>query len=330
MEIMTLPGSIEVIDTTLRDGFQNEEQYIPLEAKQYILAELLAAGFKRIEVGSLSHVKYVPQFKDIDQLLLSLPKREDVEYTILALNAKACERAVKLLEQGAQIDRVLTGQIATSAAYARKNMNRTHEELFAEAEGNVKMLHDAGIKRVVGNIGTIFGCPIEGKMPLERAYEFADRMFSIGFDEVEHSDPDGISTPLDIAEYFSVVLEKYPNPAMHSLHIHDIRGAGLACYLKAMELGLRVFDAAVGGIGGQVANMVDRVPVKGTGDYYFDARRTGLVSTEDFVTLANAMGSETGIDTARLYRLGLTLEKMLGRRLHSFTSSIRYAEGSAL
>ena len=115
-------------------------------------------------------------------------------------------------------------------------------------------------------------------------------MFDIGFDEVEHSDSDGIATPRDIADYFQVILEKHPDPARHSFHIHDIRGMGIAGYYAAMLAGIRTFDCTVGGIGGQVANFLDGVPVKGAGDYYFDTCRTGLVSTEDFITMVNGMG----------------------------------------
>ena len=318
-----LPKKINIIDITMRDGLQNEEKFLPLEGKLHIAEKLIDAGVKKIEVGSMSHVKYVPQFRDIDDLMRALPKRDDVEYTVLALNKKAVERVVKLLEEGIKIDRVLTGQLATSEAYAKKNMNRTHEELFLEAEKNVKLLHDAGIKKVVGNIGTIFGCPIQGEVPIEKAYEFADRMFQIGFDEIEHSDPDGKATPKDILEYFSVVLEKYPDPSKHSFHIHDIRGTGIAGYYAAMMAGIINFDCTIGGIGGQVANFMDGLPIKGTGEYYFESRRTGLVSTEDFTTMVNEMGIETGIDHKKLYKLGLELEKMLGRELHSFTSSVK-------
>ena len=195
---MNLPEDIRIIDVTLRDGLQNQETFVKTDSKLYIANKLIEAGFKHFEVGSLSHVKYVPQFKDIDNLLRLLPKNEDVEYTVLALNRKAVERAVALVKDGVKIDRVLTGQIATSESYAMKNMKSTHDILFKEAEDNVKTLHDAGIKTVVGNIGTIFGCPIEGPMPIEKAYEFVDRMFSIGFDQIEHSDPDGKATPIEI------------------------------------------------------------------------------------------------------------------------------------
>ena len=111
---------------------------------------------------------------------------------------------------------------------------------------------------------------------------------------------------------------------MHSLHIHDVRGAGIACYLAAMTMGVRLFECSVGGIGGQVANFVDRVPVKGIGEYYFDSRRTGLVSSEDFVSMVNSMDIHTGIDSDALCRLGLDMEKILGRQLHSFTASLKY------
>lgn len=318
-----LPKKVDVWDVTLRDGLQHEEVFIPTEAKLWIANRLIEAGFKKIEVGTFSHIKYVPQFKDILELLKGLPNRNDLEYTVLALNSKACERVAEALEAGVKIDRVLCGQLATSEAYARKNMNRTHEELFEEAEKNVKFLHNIGVKKVFANIGTIFGCPVQGEVPIERAYEFVDRAFDIGFDEIEHSDPDGIATPNAVFEYFSKVLEKYPDTKMHSFHAHDIRGMGLASYYAAMQAGVTVFDTSVGGIGGQVANIVDNVPVKGIGEYYFETGRTGLVETCDFVTMLNNMNIETGIDEKACYKIENMIGKILGRKLDSFTSVIR-------
>lgn len=318
-----LPEKVDVIDVTLRDGIQNEELFIPTESKLWIANKLIDAGFRRIEVGTFSHVKYVPQFKDILEVLKALPHSEQVEYTVLALNTKACERVAKALDDGVQIDRVLCGQFATSEAYARKNMNRTHEELFDEAKKNVQFLHSLGIKKVFANIGTIFGCPIQGKVPLEKAYEFMDRAFDLGFDEIEHSDPDGIATPDMVYDYFSNVMAKYPDPNMHSFHVHDIRGTGIASYYAAMETGITAFDCTMGGIGGQVANIVDNVPVKGIGDYYFDTERTGLVETCDFVTMLDEMGIKTDIDANKCYKIEKMMERILGRRLNSHTSSMQ-------
>ena len=318
-----LPKKVEIWDVTLRDGFQHEEMFVPTEAKLWIAERLIEAGFKKIEVGTFSHIKYVPQFKDILELLKGLPKNDEVEYTVLALNQKACERVARAMDAGVKIDRVLCGQLATSEAYARKNMNRTHEELFEETEKSVKFLHSAGVKKVFANIGTIFGCPIQGEVPIQRAYEFVDRAFDIGFDEIEHSDPDGIAAPDAVYEYFSNILKKYPDTGAHSFHAHDIRGMGLASYYAAMEAGVTVFDTAIGGIGGQVANIVDNIPVRGTGEYYYEEGRTGLVETCDFVIMVNRMGIETGIDEKKCYKIERMTEKILGRKLDSFTSIMR-------
>ena len=144
---LKLPEQIDVIDITMRDGLQNEEHYVPLEAKLYLADRLIKAGFKRLEVGSISHVAYVPQFKDVDELLLKLPKDVDVEYTVLALTPKAIERVGGLLDRGAKIDRVLTGQIATSEAYAMKNRHpvrrhHRHHDRLAHCPGGVGGIPD--------------------------------------------------------------------------------------------------------------------------------------------------------------------------------------------
>ena len=320
---MNIPDKIDVLDVTIRDGIQHEEIFVPTEAKIWIANKLVDAGFKHIEVGTFSHPKYVPQFKDITEVLAGLPKRDDVEYTVLALNKKACERVSEALDKGCQIDRVLCGQLATSEAYARKNMNRTHEELFAEAKETVKFLHNLGIKQVFANVGTIFGCPIQGEVPIEKAYEFVDRVFDIGFDEIEHSDTEGSASPAKVYEYFSKVMEKYPDTNMHSFHVHDVYGMGMTSYYAAAEAGVAKFDCSIGGIGGEVAKVVDKVPTKGGGKLYYEGCRTGLVETCDFVSMLNRMGVETGIDPIKCFEICDMLEKILGRKLDSFTSKIR-------
>ena len=76
---MKLPKKVEVMDVTLRDGFQHEEMFVPTEAKLWIANKLIDAGFTKFEVGTFSHIKYVPQFKDIEAVLKGLPKNEHVE-----------------------------------------------------------------------------------------------------------------------------------------------------------------------------------------------------------------------------------------------------------
>lgn len=309
---------VYLIDTTLRDGLQHEEHYMPLAERLELLELLLDAGVKKIEVGSLAHPDYLPQFREIDAFAQMLPQREGVEYTFVALNLRAAERAVALKAAGAPVHRVLTGQLATSAAYAKKNLNRTHEEIFQETEQIIGLLRDGGIERIAGNVGTIWGCPIAGPMPLERAYEFSQRLFDMGVDEIEHADTDGMATPESTARYFGEILRRWPDPSMHVLHIHDINGMGMACYYAALEAGVRQFECTLGGIGGQPANRMDGISVHGTGAYYYTQGRTGLVALEDFGFMLNQMEYDTGLDSFRLKKAGIRTEQLLGRRLDSF------------
>ena len=309
---------ISILDTTLRDGLQHEEHYMSLEKRMQLLNGLVEAGVKKIEAGSFAHPGYLPQFREIDKFAMSLPRDNGVEYTFLALNRRAVERAIRLKAQGAPVHRILTGQIATSASYARKNMNRTQEELFREAADLVKLLHENGITRVAANVGTIFGCPIEGEMPLEKAYDFVARLLDMGFDEIEHSDPDGAASPDRMAEYCAEIMRRWPDPRIHVLHVHDIHGMGIASYYAALEQGIRQFECSLGGTGGQPANRMDGVPIHGTGDYYFSQGPTGLVCTEDFADMLRRMSCSTGLDTEKLISVGCLAEKLFSRTLDSY------------
>lgn len=47
------------------------------------------------------------------------------------------------------------------------------------------------------------------------------------------------------------------------------------------------------------------------------------METCDFVTMLNGMGVETGVDEHKCYQICRMLERILGRRLDSFTSHIQ-------
>lgn len=96
---------------------------------------------------------------------------------------------------------------------------------------------------------------------------------------------------------------------------------GLGAYYAALTAGVTQFESTLGGIGGQPANILDRVPVPGTGEYYVTARRSGLVCTEDLVSMLDAMYIDTGIDVRKIFSLGRRVEQILRRDLWSFAAS---------
>ncbi len=315
---MNLPKSVTVHDVTIRDGFQREEQFVQTDAKLFVVNRLIDAGVKRIEISNFANPRNLPQFKDCEELIKRLPNNPSVEYTYVTLNDKAVERAVRLKQEGYRIDRILPG-VSTSEKHHIANTNKTHVEAFRFLESASKIAHDNGIKFGVV-VTTIWGCPFTGKMDYRKAWEFVKRYIDLGAEDIEHADHDGEGTPDEVYEYFAGVMERYPDPEKHIFHIHDARGMGIAGYYAAMQAGINQFECTLGGIGGQPANIVDHVPVPGTGDYYVPGRRSGLVCEEDFLCMLDGMNIETGIDLDKIYKLGSVVEKILGRNLWSFAS----------
>jgi hydroxymethylglutaryl-CoA lyase len=69
-----------------------------------------------------------------------------------------------------------------------------------------------------------------------------------------------------------------------ALHFHDTRGTALANVLAGLLMGVRVFDASAGGLGG--------CP--------YAPGAAGNLSTEDLVYMLNGLGVETGVSLDRL------------------------------
>ncbi|HXZ35596.1 MAG TPA: pyruvate carboxyltransferase [Thermodesulfobacteriota bacterium] len=323
MAILNYPKKVVLADLTVREGFQHEEKTIPLRAKLWVVEQLVLAGFKRLEVTNLGTPVGMPQFADADQLLQGIhnskvlkDRLQDVQLSAVTIRERAADRAIEARRQGWGPDRIVF-MVSTSESHHRRNSGLSLEEYWKMVEKYVSKAHENGIK-VCGTVSTIWGCPIEGPTDLKKAVEFARRYLDMGADEIEHADHDGSATPDKVYEYFSMVLDKIPNPKLHITHFHVTRGWGLANVLAALQAGITHFESTLGGLGGQPANFIDGYPVSGTGRYYYtDPNIVGLVSTEDMVVMMDEMGIETGIDVNRLLDIGRMVEKIVGRRLRS-------------
>lgn len=325
-----MPKKVRLGDITIRDGFQHEEIFIPTEAKIYYMQGLALAGVKRIEITNLGNPRIMPQFRDAEEVLKGTKdpyflKRlarkginpEEIEWTAVTIREPAVDRAIRLKEQGFGPDRVLM-MVSTDEQHHFANSGTTLPEYWKEAERCIKKCKDAGIK-MCGTVSTIWGSPISGPTRFEDALEFTKRWLSIGADDIEHADHDGSAPPNQVYRYFSMILDALPNTDLHVAHFHVTRGWGLANVLAALEAGIDIFEGTLGGIGGQPANFLDRVPVPGTGSYYYrDPNVVGLVCFEDMCVMLDEMGIDLGgIDVDRILQLGTLMEKTVGRRLRS-------------
>jgi hydroxymethylglutaryl-CoA lyase len=250
----------------------------------------------------------MPQFADADELMellytskLVADRIKNVEITAITIRERAIERAVASRQKGFGPDRILL-MVSTSESHHRVNSGLSLEEYWKMAEKYIQVAHDNSMK-VCGTVSTIWGCPIEGPTDMKKGLEFSRRWLDIGADDIEHADHDGSAPPNLVYDYFSMILDAFPDPNLHVAHFHTTRGWGLANVLAALQTGITHFEGTLGG---------------GTGSYYYkDPAITGLVSTEDMVVMMDEMGIVTGVDVDRVLEIGRTVEKILGRQLRS-------------
>jgi hydroxymethylglutaryl-CoA lyase len=323
---MKYPKKITIGDITIRDGFQHVEKYISTDAKVYYGEELILAGIKDIEVTNFGNPNIMPQFKDADEVMKRLRnskklkkagvKWEEITLSAVTIRERSVDRAIEAKKEGYGPDRIVM-MVSTDEEHHYANSGTTLPEYWKEAERCIKKASDVGIK-VCGTVSTIWGSPISGPTELKEAVEFSKNWLDIGAYDIEHADHDGSSSPDEVYRYFSMVLDKLPNPEWHLAHFHTLRGWGLANVLAALNAGITFYEGTLGGLGGQPANFMDDTPIKGTGSYYYkNPTDVGLVCTEDLALMVEEMGIETGIDVDKILVLGSLLEKTVGRRLRS-------------
>lgn len=291
-ELTALKGPVLIEDEFLRDGLQNEECHLSLEEKLELLAALEAAGLRRIQVGSFVHPDWVPQMADTDALFERITPKPGVTHTALVLNKAGLDRALAV---GV---RHLSISVSASETHSRKNLNRSVDEARAAIEPVIERALSHGVA-VRAGIQSALGCGFEGRVDPGRVLEIARRFAQIGVGEVNLADTAGLANPAQVFALCRQVAEAVGPEVKLSLHLHDTRGLGIANMLAGLQAGVRIFDAALGGLGG--------CP--------FIPRATGNIATEDAAFLCEQIGLETGIDWRALTEPVARAEALLGRAL---------------
>jgi hydroxymethylglutaryl-CoA lyase len=290
-----LPGSVRIREVGPRDGFQNEPEVIPTAEKIRLIDMLSATGLKRIEVTSFVRPDVIPQLADADEVLDGITRAEGVSYSVLIPNRRGLDRALERRDRFDEANFFLSA----SETHNRKNVNRSIEQSLTGLEETIRAAKEAGL-RCEGVISTSFGCPYEGKVPVERVLGIARRLRDAGCDEVGFGDTTGMANPLQVRRFFSAATAEVGAVEL-TAHFHDTRGQGLANVLAALEEGVESFESSFGELGG--------CPVP--------PGATGNVATEDVVSMIAEMGIDTGVDLPALIAASAAAQQVLGRPLGS-------------
>ncbi|UWQ22060.1 hydroxymethylglutaryl-CoA lyase [Jannaschia sp. W003] len=266
-----------IVEVAPRDGLQSIRDPLPTDTKIALIRDLVAAGCRRVEIGSFVSPRAVPQMHDMAEIaaaVLDLPAR----LMALVPNVRGAERAA-----GAGI-REIGYVFSVSESHNRSNVRQSVADSLDGLGAVAAALPENTRLRV--NVATAFDCPFEGTVPLDAVLAATRRAAAIAPEaEIALCDTTGRANPFAVAERFRAAMA-LPETARSTwaFHGHDTFGQGVANALAAWHAGVPAFDAAAAGLGG--------CP--------FAPGATGNTATEDLVFAFNEGGLDTGIDLGKL------------------------------
>ena len=280
---------VEIFEVGPRDGLQNEKRKIATKDKVALVDCLSGAGFRRIEVASFVSPKWVPQMADSAEVLAGITRAEGVRYAALTPNMRGFEAA-----QAARADEVAIFGSA-SEGFSKANINATIAESLERFAPVAAAASVAGLP-VRGYVSCVTDCPYDGPVAPASVARVAEALYRMGCYEISLGDTIGQGTPESIDAMLAAVAEVVPVEKLAG-HYHDTSGRAVENIEASLERGVRVFDAAVGGLGGC--------------PYAPGAK--GNVATEKVHARLRGLGYETGLDSAILNDAAVLAVEMRGR-----------------
>ena len=284
--------SVNIYEVSPRDGLQNEASTLSTEDKVALIQGLVDAGMKDIEVSSFVRPSWIPQLADAAEVVARLPQADDVRYWGLIPNRRGLERAIDF-----GLTHVATF-LSASETHNQKNLNRTQRETLNAQREVIRSAKAEGLT-VRAYISTVFGCPYEGAVSMNRTSQLATALMDAGADIVVLGDTIGMAHPDLVRETIAYVANAGIPLARTALHMHDTRGTAVANVVAGLEAGIRTFDGSIAGVGG--------CP--------YAPGAAGNAATEDLIAVLEAMGWSTGIDLDLASQTGAFLADALGRDL---------------
>ncbi|HDS16595.1 MAG TPA: hydroxymethylglutaryl-CoA lyase [Proteobacteria bacterium] len=275
-----MPKKVRLVEVSPRDGWQNQEIFIPTENKVELINRLAACGFKEIEVTSFVNPKSIPQLRDAAEVLQAIDSFPDLVTSVLVPNRRGLTAA---LASGAG---KIVFFISASDTHNKKNLGCSQAETLAEIEAMIKMMPLDRARRV--SLSNVFGCPYEGKVDYAAVSSLVGSLFALGFNEITLCDTLGVATPDQVYSHCSRLQEELPEVDF-GLHLHDSCGRALACVVAGLQAGIDRYDSAASGLGG--------CP--------YAPGAAGNLATEDLLYCLEGMRIETGIDSHALLEVAI-------------------------
>ena len=275
---------MRIVEVGPRDGLQNAKVLLAPSRRAELVRRLAGTGLSRIEAVSFVHPDRVPQMAGAEEVV-----------AVPVPGAKLC--GLVLNERG--FDRLLAAGLtdvrftfAASDAFNRANSNAPTSDGLATALKILTRSQSAGIHAGIV-LATSFGCPFSGEVDPRIPLGLAERLAEAGAREIVFADTIGVGVPREVRH---LLRSSRSLGVPLGVHLHNTRNTGYANAYAALEEGIEILDASVGGLGG--------CP--------FAPGATGNIATEDIVYLLHREGVETGVNLDALIKTAHWLREVTG------------------
>ncbi len=241
---MSETGSIQIFDTTLRDGEQSPGASMNIEEKlriahqlQKLNVDVMEAGFPIASEGDFEAVKKIAQVIKGPQIA-----------GLSRANDKDIDRAWEALKYAGERGRIHTF-IATSDIHMKYKLKMTEEQV---TEAAVR-----AVKRAAGYTPNVeFSAEDATRTRLPFLAQVVEAVIDAGARVINIPDTVGYTIPTEYFNMIAYLKKNVPNieKAIISVHCHNDLGLAVANSLAAVQAGAGQVECTINGIGERAGN----------------------------------------------------------------------------
>jgi hydroxymethylglutaryl-CoA lyase len=300
--------NVTVTDVTLREYGQNlKKEHLDIftpDIRSEIALNLIDAGFKSIEVFSCVNPQVAPSMNEVHlkKIISSLGKIDGVSLITLVPNKAGFDNFLHLNLGPDGYNHTIALFFSAVESHNLANLGRSINETIHEYKKISKEASSKNI-RIIGYLSAAFGYldPETHKMikaDVNDLTAYIDILFDLGSEIVTLSDLQGVADEIETKRLLEAILNKRKGKDIHRLGYHPHHTSderALSNSMTAYDVGIRRFDASLGGTGGCVTGAPGNQP------------------TELLVQKFTESGINTGIDGKKV----INLAEQLKRKLYS-------------
>ena len=285
---------VRIIEVGARRGLESQAKVLPATVRMNLIELLESAGINEIELGSFTSPRWVPQMADTAAVCALLgPAPLNRIRSVMVPDMKGLEMAI------ANGCRDITIASAASDAYCRANLNCNMSESLRRADEITERALALGIQ-VRATLATIIHCPFGGAVTTTEVTRIVRALYDMGCREISLCDTTGSGTPASVGVLLRACATEVPMYRL-AAHFHDTFGLAIANVIEALEHGVRAFDGAISGLGGD-----SHAP-----------GAAGSLATEDLIYLFSELGINCNADIDGLLLAADYIDCVLERRTES-------------